>query len=112
MKIYKIASDFKKALQLANDEYAGFLPSEISHGHCWEWAKAVKDNFSDALIKDVDLWNLRGQPDLPYHVWIEYKGKAYDSETINGVNSFKDLPYFKTHKNQEIIPALKERDMP
>jgi hypothetical protein len=115
MKIYKIArylSELQKALQLANDEYAGFTPYEISHGHCVEWAKIVKNNLPDASIKDVDLWKLRGEPDLPYHAWIECQGKLYDSETINGVNSFKELPYFKTHKNQKIIPALTDRDMP
>jgi len=104
--------DFQKALQLANNEYVGFAPHEISHGHCYEWAKAVKANFPDASIKDVDLWKLRGQSSLPYHVWIEYEGKVYDSETINGVNDFKNLPYFKTHKNQEIIPTLTDRNMP
>jgi hypothetical protein len=29
------------------------------------------------------------------HVWVEYKGKYFDAETPNGVNSWKELPWMK-----------------
>jgi hypothetical protein len=29
------------------------------------------------------------------HVWLYYKGKHYDAETVNGVNDFVELPFFQ-----------------
>ena len=38
--------------------------------------------------------------DLTGHVWIYYKGKHYDVETMDGVESFWDLPIFQRQLKQ------------
>jgi 2'-5' RNA ligase len=105
-------AELNNAIGKANSNYASMSPYEISHGHCYEWAKEVATNLPGAQVKDVDLWPQRGKDNLPYHVWVEYQGKAYDAETPNGVSDWKQLPFFKEHSNQEILPKLKPRVMP
>lgn len=96
----------------ANREFKGLTPKEITHGHCLEWAQEFKKRVPGAVIQDVDLWPHRGKENLPYHVWVKYKGKLYDAEHPEGVNSFKELNFFKEHKNQAIINKLKSRRFP
>ena len=106
------SAELNNAIEKANSSYASMSPYEISHGHCYEWAKEVAKNLPGAQVKDVDLWPQRGKDNLPYHVWVEYQGKAYDAETTNGVSDWKQLPFFKEHSNQEILSKLKPRVMP
>lgn len=103
---------FNNALKYASAQYRGLTPKEITNGHCFEWARYVKSKYNKVTVKDIDLWSHRGKENLPYHVWVEYKGRAYDAEHLNGVNSWKELNYFKEHTNQNIIPKLRVRVVP
>jgi hypothetical protein len=113
----KLASDerLESALEQVTTEYVedlGLTPHDITHGHCYEWARKVVNLLPGSVFKDVDLWPHRGKADLPYHVWVEYKRKAYDAETLGGVSTWQQLPFFKSHINQNILPKLKSRTMP
>jgi hypothetical protein len=68
------------------------------------------DKVSPFKTKDNEYWNIDnfkiyGEPPLPYnmlnkynmvgHSWIFCYGKHYDSECLEGVENFWDLPIFK-----------------
>jgi hypothetical protein len=90
------------AFDKANARYKGLTPYEISHGHCYEWALEVAKYLPEVEVKDVDLWPHRGTKGLPYHVWVEFQGKAYDAETLQGVHNWRDLPFFKKHQPNKL----------
>lgn len=103
------------AITQATKEYTdqGISPKEITHGHCYEWAQSVKTKCPEVVAKDIAYGKFMfGVKDLPYHVWVEHKGKAYDAESPKGVKDWKELNYFKFHINQDIIGKLKSRVMP
>jgi hypothetical protein len=100
------------AIYKANSRYQLLTPHEITHGHCYEWAEEVTRNLPDAKRKEVDSWKLRGKADIPYHAWVEFKGKAYDAEAENGVADWKELPFFKKHSNQAVMAKLESRTVP
>jgi hypothetical protein len=101
----------KVAEKVSKEKYPTLSPKEICEGHCFEWSQEFAQRVG-GVVKDVDLWDLRGQKNLPYHVWTEVDGKVFDAETPNGVKSWKDLPYFKRHKNKKAIRQLEEREFP
>ena len=105
-------SDIDIAIGEANSRYKGLTPHEITHGHCYEWAIEVAKRLPGAKVEDVNLWSQRGGANLPYHVWVEFKGKVYDAEVPHGTHNWRQLPFFKEHSNQEILPRLKNRIMP
>lgn len=105
-------SDLQKAEAKASAQYEGLTPREITHGHCYEWAVEVAKHLPGAKVEDVDLWPYRGQADLPYHVWVAFRGKAYDAEVPNGVSDWRQLPFFTEHSNQAVLPKLKSRVFP
>jgi len=105
-------SDLQKAEAKARAQYEGLTLREITHGHCYEWAVEVAKHLPGAKVEDVDLWPYRGQADLPYHVWVAYRGKAYDAEVPNGVSNWRQLPFFTEHNNQAVLPKLKSRVFP
>ena len=105
------ASKGKLAEKVSKEKYPTLSPKEICEGHCFEWSQEFAQRVG-GVVKDVDLWDLRGQKNLPYHVWTEVDGKVFDAETPNGVKSWKDLPYFKRHKNKKAIRQLEEREFP
>ena len=56
-------------------------PREVNYGNCMRWAYTAYHMF-----KKVELW------DTDCHAFIKYEGKYYDSETLDGVNDWKELP--------------------
>ena len=57
------------------------VPKRINYGKCFLWAYAAHKIFQGA-----ELW------DMPSHAFVRYRGKFYDSETLNGVKDWRDLP--------------------
>lgn len=88
-KISKIILETIKKFKLS--------PKDINSGLCEDFALIVvkkmggyKENLYELCTEDfVDFGELSG------HVWIYYNGKHYDSECVNGVKNWKDLPFFK-----------------
>lgn len=68
--------------------------ADINEGECDLFADEVVRRVAEArAVWDYDLdatgrWNHD-------HCFVEYKGKYYDSECPQGVDSWEDLPYFK-----------------
>src|SRR5271157_2160841 len=56
-------------------------PEEINTGYCFQWAYMCYIAFNDVELLSV-----------PGHAFVRYKGKYYDSERLNGVSDWKDLP--------------------
>jgi hypothetical protein len=55
-------------------------PEFINYGQCFMWAYLAHKTF-----KGVQLW------DTPYHAFVRYGKKFYDSENPQGVEDWRDL---------------------
>lgn len=76
-------------------------PDNDGWPHDWDWELLAK------------YWNIYPPPghtlqflkelavDCPGHTWIAAKGKHYDSESPEGVDSFFDLMFFKRYLGRE-----------
>jgi len=90
--------EFRGAIQACLREFLKEYktPYEINDGACEDFMQCVIEKVpkaSDRSSESVDgEYTL-----LPGHVWIFYRGKHYDAETINGVKNWKDLPVFKKY---------------
>jgi hypothetical protein len=69
-------------------------PREINAGLCDEWAQRAIEKLGKHAHMHVTptaykyIW-------AGGHYWIKYQGKHYDAEALQGVNDWKDLPFFK-----------------
>lgn len=55
--------------------------SVINQGKCFIWAY-----LTFLLFKDVELWYMNS------HAFVKYRGRFYDSERLQGVYNWQDLP--------------------
>lgn len=85
------------------DEW-GQDPCDINLGECAVFADAARDHVPDAKIIDNVEWNAQlRETDRPTagvggeHAWLECGGRFYDSETPEGVDDWRDLPFFQQH---------------
>lgn len=56
-------------------------PSHINDGECFIWAY-----LTFLIFKDVEMWY------MDCHAFVKYRGRFYDSERLNGVEDWQDLP--------------------
>jgi hypothetical protein len=77
-------------------------PYHINCGLCEEFAMKVLDKMgikSGDSEETYELGTNNLEPEfadfLPGHVWIVHKGKCYDAECSEGVDTFLLLPIFK-----------------
>lgn len=64
---------------------------DINNGSCEDFAMKIEELVPDAVsywIEDID-------PKYPNHCIIEYKGRFYDAECIEGVDKIEELPICK-----------------
>ena len=66
------------------EEFFRQNPEEINDGWCFQWAYMAYIAFNDVELCSV-----------PGHAFIKYKGKYYDSERLNGVDDWMELPTMK-----------------
>jgi hypothetical protein len=89
-------------------------PYDINNGECEEFAvKVIKrmGGWDRDDLFDLTSDNFVEDRLLPDHVWVCYKGRHYDAECPEGVDSWKDLPLFKNahaYDYQEIIKLAPE----
>jgi len=77
-----------------NIKRTGLTPYDINDGYCEEFVQMVRDEFPEASWRASEDYD----PELPVgHVWIYHKGKHYDAETIEGVDTPLDLTIFKRY---------------
>ena len=81
----------KEALKITYKSWDKFGGKECNNGFCDIFARNLSKYLPGSKIMNTEdpRNNTLG------HVWIEYKGKYYDAETPNGVNSWKQLPWMK-----------------
>lgn len=79
----------KEALELVDKNWNEFGGEECNNGFCDIFAKNLKKHLPGSKIMSTEdpRNNTLG------HVWVEYKGKYFDAETPNGVDSWKQLPW-------------------
>jgi SPP1 gp7 family putative phage head morphogenesis protein len=105
---------FAHVMRLATKEYTdiGIPEKDITHGHCVEWANAVKKQDPSVKVMEVNPWARVGLERHPYHAWVEKDGLHFDAQHTEGVKDFRDLTYFKEHPNQDYVRRLKIREQP
>jgi hypothetical protein len=69
-------------------ELVGQPPEEINKGLCFEWAWVVFDLVEGSKIAGH---NVNGHG----HTFIEYGQWCYDAECPQGVQDWRDLPFFR-----------------
>lgn len=77
----------------------------VNNGGCENFAIAVQDFIpgSDIIGTDnVDGWD----SPLPGHIWLTDGSKHYDSEALDGVVDWKDLPIFKRAIARGVKPCM------
>lgn len=67
-------------------------PEDVNKGFCWQFAEGVYERLGcpdDVRIFGAGTmsWN---------HRWIEHRGTHYDSETVQGVDDWCQLKFWKT----------------
>lgn len=88
-------------------------PREINNGSCGDFAEAVCDNISTALMVDVldvipakswrKAYEKAGSVVKVFgaHTWVTgYYGRHYDAEAPEGVDNFWELPIYQRSVNQ------------
>lgn len=77
-------------------------PRNINSGECMVFANEVALQYpGDLIIKttnDPDVLGPTENPEYdqePYHAWVFDGQNHYDSETPEGVSSWRDLPFFQ-----------------
>lgn len=71
-------------------------PCDINMGECAIFADAVRDQVPDVTVVDNVEWVAQGAFDVKAeHAFLECGGRFYDSETPDGVDDWRDLPFFQ-----------------
>jgi hypothetical protein len=83
----------KEAKQNYQVDWDELTPEMCNQGFCDDFANNLKK-----LYPGAELWQtgISANPNTAVgHVWIKYKGKYYDAETPNGVDTWKEIPHIK-----------------
>jgi hypothetical protein len=78
--------ELMEAMLFATEQQGGLSPKEINEGGCFDWATEV--------ISAIDCKIVARCHQGGYHCFIEYRRKFYDSETLQGIRRWQNLPYF------------------
>lgn len=85
--------DFEDFISNINESFCfvyGVTPYEINCGLCEEWAIQA-ERFSD----EIYVYDLGIDSDYGGHVFVEYHGRYYDAECLEGVEDYRNLPIFQ-----------------
>ncbi len=88
-----VTSSIKKLLLKFKKD--GLNPREINSGYCHDFAYGLV-----RLVPGSEVWEsdpVEDDPKSPVHAFVKVGSLYYDSETINGVKNWKDLPVFKRY---------------
>lgn len=89
----KIKEAIFKAIQ-----QIGLKPYDINNGECDRLTQIVCDSINGAGWRATEFEDEFEGYNWVGHVWIEYRGKHYDAECLEGVDNFLDLPIFQRSK--------------
>jgi hypothetical protein len=81
----------KEALKITYKNWDTFGGKECNNGFCDIFARNLSKYLPGSKIMSTE----DPRNETLGHVWVEYKGKHFDAETPNGVNSWKELPWMK-----------------
>jgi hypothetical protein len=91
----------KEALDIVDKNWDNFDGEECNKGFCDIFAYKLQK-----LLPNSKLMHTEESDEGYGHVWVEYKGKHYDSETPNGVDDWKNLPWMvKFNKTKGKYPS-------
>lgn len=68
-------------------------PADINTHYCRYVARTVVDRVGD----DVDVRIVEDGGRGYAHTWLVHDGRHYDAECVEGVDDYRDLPFFQRH---------------
>jgi hypothetical protein len=72
-------------------------PAEINHGRCFQWSYYAFCMFDGVTLCDTDL-----NRSVDSHAFVKYHDRYYDSETLQGVYDFTQMPAV-TYTSQKLV---------
>lgn len=73
-------------------------PGDINLHYCRYVAETVAEQMDDEIEMEILEDGGRGH----VHTWLRYDGRHYDAECIDGVDDYRDLPFFQRHPEATI----------
>lgn len=71
-------------------------PYDVNSGMCTDFASYLHELFPESFLRYTEDYIPDTSPDHPGgHCWIYLDGKHYDSESLQGVDEWFDLPIMK-----------------
>lgn len=67
-------------------------PRHINQGRCELFAMDVLLKVPGARVRSTGALT---REELPEHYWVLYNGRHYDAEAPEGVENWRDLPFFR-----------------
>lgn len=78
-------------------------PADINLHYCRYVAETVEEELSEDM--DIEILEDGGQGYA--HTWVRSHGRNYDAECIDGVEDYRNLPFFQRHPEaaNRVVPA-------
>jgi hypothetical protein len=101
-------ADFEIMLPIGDLTIRPTTPEEINFGGCGEFSDRLLQKLRDLGVYDaspVDSGDVGKGLEEGEHVWTYWRGRHYDSEAPEGVEDWRELPFFAGRRQP---PRLKE----
>lgn len=89
-----------KAIRKHVKEYRtdGITPVSINNGYCADFATVIWEQFGRCAIQILSNEDLSGEEYT--HTFMKHGGRFFDAEAPNGVDDWRDLPFFKRERRE------------
>ena len=96
--------DFLNEWLAANDLSAAI---EVNSGLCEEFATDLSERLPGSEVVYTENYVDWDSEDYPGgHAWVEFQGKYYDAECLDGVSDWLSLPFFQRRLQTEPVAAV------
>lgn len=83
-------------------------PAQINTGECRDFASYIESQIEDAeMVDSTDMGELEGHVS---HYWVEHDGKFYDPEVPEGVEDWRELPFFRRNYGDSTLEQYELED--
>ncbi|MEF8757048.1 MAG: hypothetical protein V5A33_02315, partial [Halobacteriales archaeon] len=82
-------------------------PADVNRHYCRYVAERVAEQVGD----DLDVQILEDGAGGFAHVWLAHDGRHYDAECVDGVEDYRELPFFQRHPEavRHVEPATADQ---
>lgn len=87
-------------------------PKEINSGKCDDWAAQVSNHFAWRTAIDCEVWSTsqysEGYSKADDHLFVKIGNLFYDAETLDGVESHPQLPFYQRRAEGGSFPNIEQ----